>query len=173
MVRFFHSRFLSTSRKGTATILALILCSGYCAGSFIGKLSCSSVSSMMCMAVTSRVMIISLLSVISLPFIVTVIAVYLRQNWLILVIAFFRSVSFSYLGSCILCSYAFSGWLVLFLFLFSDCISLLILCWLWVHVLKGDDIRLRPRLSVVFVLLLVVVSLDCHYISPFLVSLLS
>ena len=173
MVRFFRPRYFSLSRKVSATILAFTLFIGYFLGSCLAALTVSSFHSLMRSALTGSVSIVSLLSVTLLPFLFSAFAVYIRQYWLFLPIALFRCISFSFLGSVILYAFGSSGWLICLLFLFSDILSLPLLCWFWLrHISEGDRHLLR-NLSAVFIVLSGIAILDHQLVSPFLVMLLS
>lgn len=173
MVRFFRTRFMPDLRRGSVTVLAFLLCCGYLLGAFLTTVSGDYVSSMMRTAVTSRVSIVCLLPVILFPFLITAFAVYIGQFWILAPIAFCKAFSFGYLSSCILCSFGNSGWLIQLLFLFSDGVSLPILCWFWIRLLDSRGAKMNHSFAIVSVLIFLIVIFDCQFISPFLVSLLS
>lgn len=173
MVRFFHARFFSSSRKPSTIVLAFVLCVGYFLGAVLALLSDQFSVSLMHTAVLSRGSIVSILSVLLLPFLFTAFAVFVRRYQLLVPIAFFRAVIFSYVCSVIVCIYGSSGWLILLLFLFSDCASLPVLCWLWVRSISSREQKLLRNIFYVFVPLLGIVYLDYRFVSPFLVMLLS
>ena len=172
MVRFFHTRFFPDSRKVSAAVLAFALITGYGLGSFLAAGAAHSTVSLMRTAISSRVSIVCLLPVVFLPFLFAAFAVSIHQLWLFIPLAFSRAAAFGYLASLVLYSFGSSGWLVFTLFLFSDCISLPLLCWFWLRSISKDGRNIYRDLLIVSGMLFGIVSLDCKVISPFLVSLL-
>ena len=172
MVRFFRTRYSLESRKVSATVLAFALLAGYTLGSYLATGAAHSTFLLMRTAVSSRVSIVCLLPVILLPFLFTAFAVSIRQLWMLIPLAFCRAAAFGFLASVVLCSFGSSGWLVFTLLLFSDCISMPLLCLFLlrsIHKAGRDTFR---NFLIISSVLFGIVSLDCKFISPFLVSLL-
>ena len=173
MVRFFRTRFSLVSRKVNVIVLAFAVITGYALGSFLATGAAQSTLILMRTAILGRVSIVCLLPVILLPFLFTAFAVYIGRLWLFIPLAFFHTAAFGYLASIILCSFGTSGWLIFILFLFSDCISMPLLCWFWIRNLEGAGRNSFRNFVVLFVLLIGIAFLDHNFVSPFLVTLLS
>lgn len=173
MVRFFHARFFSPSRKVNVIVLAFTLISGYALGSFFATGVSDSAVSLMRTAIVCRVSIVCLLPVILLPFLFTAFAVSIHRLWLFIPLAFCRAAAFGYLASIILCAFGSSGWLIFSLFLFSDFISMPLLCWFWIRSLNCFGRNTFGNLTIISAVLSGIVFLDCQFVSPFLVTLLS
>lgn len=173
MVSFFRTFFSRLSRRVSATVLAFDLLCGFFLGASIAVFADISTVPMMRTVVSVGVSISSLILAMLLPFLFTSLAVYLGQLWLLIPISFSKAVSFGFLGSCVLRSFGESGWLVQLLFMFSDCLILPVLCWLWLSVLRQRQFHVNRSFCVSGILLLGIVILDHHIISPFLVELLS
>lgn len=173
MVSFFRTLFCPASRRVTAIFLAFTLLAGLFIGAYTATLADPSSFSMMRTASNSCVSIVCLLSALLLPFIFTAFAVYISQYWLLIPIAFFKAFSFGYLSTGFMLLFHESGWLLRLLLMFTDCLSMPILCWLWLHSCCGcAKSNFRAFVSA-FLIMLGIVCLDYQYISPFLVKLLS
>lgn len=172
MVSFFRIHFLQYPRRVAAIILALAFCMGLLLGAYIATLTDPSYFLMMRTAVSSRVSITGLLPALLLPFLFSAFAVYLSQIWLLIPIAFTKAFFFSFLSTGFLILSPGSGWLMRMLFMFTDCLSLPVLCWFWLRACGGEGVSLRGVLSV-FLVISGIGCLDFQFISPFLVSLLS
>ena len=173
MVCFFRTPFLFLRRKGSASVLALALFSGFIFGCFIVSFASGYEPSALYMAFRVKASFASRLIVMLFPVILTLMAIYTRQVWLLIPFAFCKSFSFGYLSSSIIKCCGSSGWLVQLLFLFSDCIALPVLCWLWLSSVRGNRNNVFTRCFAAGILITSVVYLDNQFISPFLVCLLS
>ena len=113
----------------------------------------------------------SLLAVMLFPIVVSALIIYMDQPWLLLIIAFLKAFSFAYVSWILVSEFGSAGWLIQFLIMFSDCISLPLLWYFWCGLLH------RPRhslisLSIPMVFAIVAVGiLDNHFILPILSAL--
>lgn len=173
MVRFFRTSFIAASRRSSAVVLAFVLFCGFSAGAFLASWSGQFPLSLMRAATQNCVSIVNLFLVMLLPFLFTALAVYVGRLWLLFPIAFLKAFIFGYLGSCVLHLYGTSGWLIRFLLMFSDCLSLPVLCWFWLRMLCRTGADMGRRFLAAVCMLFGIVSLDYQFISPFLVDILS
>ena len=171
MVRFFHAHFLPISRRGSATELAFVLCCGFLFGSLLATVGNPFGSSALHCAMMSRAATVSLVVVSILPLAFTAFAILVECSWIVIPVAFCKAISFSYLGASVLCTHEMSGWLLRFLFLFSDSLALPVLCLVWTWVLERRAFYRSLLVASLFIFAIVI--FDCQFVSPLLVSLLS
>jgi len=172
MVSFFPKDFLQSRRRVTATILAFVFCFGLLAGSLTAVLTETSYFLMMRTAASYRVSIFGLFPVLLLPLLFSAFAVYISQFWLLIPIAFIKAFFFSFLGAGFLILSPDSGWLMRMLFMFTDCLSLPVLCWYWLYACHYRNVTPGQTISA-FAVVAGIGFLDFQFISPFLASLLS
>lgn len=172
MVSFFRTFFQPPSRRDSAIVLAFTLLSGFILGAYVATLAEPSSFSLMRSAADGCVSIVSLLSALLLPFLFTAFAVYIAKPWLLIPIAFFKAFFFSYLGTEIIFLFGGSGWLLRLLLMFTDSLSMPVLCWFWVRIYSGRKVLNVRCLTTAVVILFGIVCLDYRLISPFLVNLL-
>lgn len=105
------------------------------------------------------------------PFLLSAFAVSLSEPWLLLVISTCKAFSFSFCAVGVSLAFGQSGWLVRFLFLFSDLLQLPLLCWYWLRHIKGSA---NGRWDIPFctVSLTAIGVLDYAVIAPFLASVI-
>ena len=172
MVRFFRFQNLLSLRRGYGILLALALLLGLLSGGFVSGHTEQFFFHMMHTAAKSRVSIVCLLPVLLLPVLCSAFAVYIGLHWLLIPIAFSKAFLISYICASISCAYPVSGKLFAFLVMFSDILSLPVLCWYWLRSLERKVSEFRS-LIIVLLLLMGISFIDYQVISPFLVSLLS
>ena len=113
---------------------------------------------------------ISIISVALLPVLISVLAVFTEQSWLVLVVGFLKAFGFSYVSYLVTSGYGAAGWLIQFLVMFSDCLSLPFLWWFWCVLLKSE--RLCGSLLFPAAIAATAIGiLDFRVISPFLSTL--
>lgn len=96
---------------------------GFCAAIFAGN----SLSSLMRGSTVGSVSIVRMLVLSSLPFLLSALAVYLSQPWLIFALSFLKAFCFSFCAVGIHLAFGSSGWLVQLLLLFTDCFTIPVL----------------------------------------------
>ena len=173
MVRFFRSNFLCLPRRKLAAVLAFVLCCGFLIGVFCAAGSVGCLDTLISVAARQQPSLAGLFMVVLLPLFASLIVAYAHQLWALIPISFLEAFSGGYLGAQVLRIYGASGWLVRLLLLFSDCIALPVLCWFWMRVADSGTTNLRRNFLAAFSILSGIVLLDCQFISPFLVRLLS
>lgn len=173
MVGFFRTFLASGPRRVNAIILAFALLTGFTLGAYTATLAEPSSFSLMRTASESCVSIVCLLPALLLPFLFSAFAVYISQYWLLIPIAFTKAFFFSYLSAASLLLFRGSGWLVQLLLMFTDCLSMPVLCWFWLRTCTvSRESVLRSFVSAALVVI-GIICLDYQFISPFLVELLS
>lgn len=114
---------------------------------------------------------VSMISVSLFPVLVSFLVVFAERSWVLLVISFLKAFGFAYTSCLVTRGYGSAGWLIRFLVMFSDCISLPFLWWFWCQLLKG---RLKISVPMVFSVSVPAIAigiLDIQVISPFLSTL--
>ena len=112
------------------------------------------------------------IAVLLLPLLCSAGAVYVGQPVLLLPIAFWKALSFSYVFSGLSFSWTGAGWLVGSLSMFSGFLSLPVLCWYWLRHLDGRSFDLSGFLTAL-VFLLAIALADFWVISPFLLNIIT
>lgn len=172
MGRFFRTCFTGLSRRYIAVVLAFVWCSGLVLGSAAAYYADTSFLSMMRTAVSGRVSISGLFAVFLFPLLFSAFAVYISCYWLFVPIAFLKAFSFSFFGCCLARSFGIAGFMVRMLVMFSDCLLMPVLLWLWFSSCcrQKRSVILRHCIAVLF--LICIGFIDLNFISPFLANLL-
>ena len=118
------------------------------------------------------VSIIGVFVCVYLPLICTYFSFLTDKPHAIMVVCFVKAASFGFSGQLVLQYFTSSGWLVRFLFLFSDCFILLILQVLWIHCLDGNSKKWKRDFLIAAILCTVVTMIDLFAVIPFLKGLL-
>ena len=114
---------------------------------------------------------VTLLSVMLLPVLVSVLFVCAGKSALLLAVCFLKAFSFAYVSRVVTAGFGTAGWLIQFLAMFSDCMSLPVLWLFWRRLIARPQHSIL-RLSTDAVLTTLVIGImDCHFISPFLTAL--
>ena len=120
MARFLHSVGSFCTRKWDKLFLALSWVTGLAVGGFVFRYSGSILVSQMPLAVRSQPSIFPLLICMLLPFLFSAYAVYIAAPRILYGICFLRAWGLGYLSCCVFAAFGNTGWLVRWLFLFSD-----------------------------------------------------
>lgn len=123
MARVLHSFHSFCIRKWDKFLLALFWALGLSLGGFGFRYCGSTLFSQMPLAVICQPSIFGLLISSILPFLFSAFAVYIHAPWLIFGICFMKAFSLAYISSGIFAAFTTAGWLVRWLFLFTDLIS--------------------------------------------------
>ncbi len=107
------------------------------------------------------------------PLLASCLAVYIGRQWLIHIIAFFKSFSWSFCSYLILLSFRSAGWLVQFLMLFSGSCLLILLCWFSLRYISGSKHYLLRNWTITVFLAICVCCIDYCVISPYMVNLIA
>lgn len=173
MDRFLYLNLPKFACRVSPFVLAVSVFLGHFLGVCFSLCASSSFLSMMRMAVSSPVSIVSLLSAILLPFLISAVAVYLDRPVLLLPVAFVKAFCFSWVGLGVLSYFGSAGWLIWFLLMFSDCCSLPVLYWYWRrHIRENSSFDWSVSILVLSILVLIG-AFDYCFISPFLANIIT
>ncbi len=165
----FRQNLAAWLRKETIPFLASAWLLGLVSGSFFSVSAGNSFLLTMRAAASSHVSIFGLLASILLPLLFSAFAVYISQPWLLVPIAFGKAFFFSYLALAVLSAFGSAGWLIRWLLMFSDSLSLPVLWWYWLRAVSGR--RKFADTAAAFLAALVIGSVDFYMISPVLANL--
>lgn len=114
---------------------------------------------------------LSILSVLLLPIVISLLALFAGQRWLIFPLAFLKALSFAYVGWSVVVTFDSAGWLIRMLLMFSDCVTVPLLWWFWNKALTLEFDAIAPASIAAVLSILGIGIVDYGIISPFLVSL--
>ena len=114
-------------------------------------------------------------AVSALPFVILYILCRCSAFWLIFHVAFFKAFIFMYCYGSVTLAFADAGWLVRYLLLFSDCLSVPILLWYAAGKLLGRKGSRDPdqRLLICIICILAIRCIDSYVVSPFALKVLT
>lgn len=145
-------------------------------GLILGVISASSASDsvilLMRLAISRPVSIVGLLSIYLLPFVSSILAVFLSKSWMLLPICFLKALIFGFCARVITVLAGDPDWLLHILFLFSDTCSFVMLCWFWIRHISGRKVTVIQDAAICIVVFIILGTLDYCYISPFLAMLI-
>ena len=123
MARFLHAVYSFCIRKWDKFLLAFCWVAGLGFGGSGFRYAGSIFVSQMPLAVVSQPSIFGLLISSALPFLFSAFAVYIQLPWLMYGICFLKASSAAYVSCGVFAVFGASGWLVRWLFLFTDIIG--------------------------------------------------
>lgn len=156
-------------RKRSTSALALCWTSGLVCGMLVYLSAGSSLTSLMRSTMGGTVSIVSLLYMALLPFLISAFAVSFFRPTLFL-ICFGKAFLFAFASLGLFRAFGSAGWLVFRLILFSDCMLLPMLYFLWLRLLRSPLSHME--LACFIALTVLVVSVNYRIISPILASLI-
>ncbi len=159
-------------RKASNFILAFTWLAGFLCGVLVSLRTGNSLASLMRSALYAPVSIVGLLCVTALPFLFSAFAVFLSKPILLLVICYVKAFLFAFCSTCILQAYGSAGWLIQWLLLFGDCLSMPLLYWFWARYLSGDHSLHFLESAWIISLALLTAGISYRVISPFLSRLI-
>ena len=162
----------ATNRRNVKWFLASSFLLGHLLGVWCSGSASEFYLPQMRTAVSGRVSIVGLLSGGVLPFLASAFAVYLQRRILLIPIAFLKAFFFSYAGYRLYLAWGQAGWLVTGLTMFGSICSLPVLYWYWRHCLEARRFE-WPVFGLVLALLLVIGIVDCYWVVPFLIDIIS
>lgn len=172
MARFLLRISDRNQRKYSIFILAFIWCFGIIIGVGSYLSAGDSFVSLMRMAAGRNVSIVNLLISSMLPFLFSAFAVYLHSMQLLAVLCFLKAWLFGFVSCGVLTAFGSAGWLVWLMLMFSDIFCLIPLWWYWISQFRSANRVHGTRLAGCLSAVLLIVSLDYSFISPFLVNLI-
>lgn len=153
--------------------LGMVWLLGLLCGVFFGaQWKCSS-SLMMRSWLTGPVSIVCIFSVLSLPFVLSLLAALWNIRGMIYVIAFVKATVYAFVSCGIYEVFQSAGWLIYPLLMFHEVLSLPLLCWLWIRCLENASFPSGWEITFLIAFLMLVGSLDVRIIAPYLALLIS
>lgn len=153
-----------------------ILAFAWIGGLFLGAVASVSadklLASTMRAAVSGSMSITGPIAVLLLPLFLSAYAVYFSQPALLVAVAFLKAFLFAYTGAGLLISYPVSGWLLQWLMMFSDMMSLPLLWLLWISGDFKNQSLLTCRFVVCAVASVLIGCVDLLLVAPFLARLI-
>lgn len=170
-----HNQFCGASfcsfRRMYPAVLVFVSVLGLLFGIWSGMLSGSSFVSLMRSCDFSAVSIVSLI-VISLPFLISALAVVCSCRYFLFAVVFGKAFSFGFSGMCCFSAFQSAGWLVFFLLFFMDICLFPVLYWfVFRHIAEGHR-SLKKDLLICTGAVCIVGGLNLHIISPLLAELI-
>ena len=152
----------------------IILASFWCAGLLLGILAAASAgqdfATKMRSAASQPVSTVPFL--VYAPFLLSAIAIHLRQPWFILPCCFIKAFIFGFCAFAVTLAFGQSGWLVRFLFMFSDSMSVPVMYFYWLRCINGNLAKGFWFSGCCTVMLVAIGLLDYCWIAPFLADLI-
>lgn len=137
MARFLHRFDTFTFRRSRHVLLALSWVFGLGFGALTFRYGKDQLLSLMPPVLSSRWSIVGLAASSFLPFLFSVFAVYISFPLLLTLICFSRAFLYAYIACGIQCCFGDAGWLVRWLLLFSDTLSIPVLYLYWQRHISG------------------------------------
>ena len=169
MIRFTFVHRSSGGRKYDTSILAFSWTLGLVFG--ICSVAAGSFGPAFQQAADVSPSFFSIISVLLLPLVISLLALYAGQRWVIFPLAFLKALSFAYVGWSVIATFGSAGWLIRLLMMFSDCATVPLLWWFWRKALTSEFDALVPPSIAVALTIFGIGIVDYGVISPFLVSL--
>lgn len=153
--------------KGMPFVLVICWLVGFLCGAACCAVSSAKITSLMRRVVFSPVSIVGLLNAALIPFLLSAVFVAFGKPWIIAVICFVKAFLFSFVSFGTLVSFGPGGWLLRYILLFCDCLTLPFLIWYW---LRFTSVSIRTHQiavdSVLILLFSAVTALDYRVIAP-------
>lgn len=170
MAHMFHG---GSGRSKYSVALALFWICGILCGASLFLMAGSSNASLMRGLVSGSVSIVGLLGVTVLPFLISAYAVSISEPKLLFPVCFGKAFCFSYVSAGILWSFGSAGWLIRWLLMFSEFLTLPVLYGYWQRHISGKHPFSGMETGCILALLILIGSVDYRCISPFLAMLIN
>lgn len=168
---FFQSFSLSLRKYGK-WFLAICWFIGMLFGIGAGRNASDFLIPTMRSAAVATVSIPGLLVASALPFLLSAYAVSISEPWLLLIISAYKAFGFSFCAFAVSLTFGQSGWLVRFLFLFSDHCLIPVLYLYWLRHISGERTFSFWEAVAVTAVAVLIGCIDYYLISPFLATLI-
>ena len=117
--------------------------------------------------------LIGLIAVVFIPLFTSLLVCRYISVMLIFPIVFLKAVGFGFCSYAICLSFGDAGWLVRYLLMFTDCVSIPLLLWFWVRRLLMRNNAIMQDFTLALFLLILTAYIDHLYVSPFLALLIN
>ena len=165
------SPFIFDNRKGYCFLLGVAWIAGLLSGCGL-FLSANIPLSLMRGVLDSSVSIVTMLTNLMLPFLLSAFAVYLSQPWMLILFGYLKLFLVGYVSLGITVSFDSAGWLLRMLILFADLISLPLLFWYQYKGVRGSMVCSPLFSSVIFAICILVGCINYVYVLPFVADLI-
>lgn len=165
-----HSIRLDRSMVSRIGIICLWVCGLVC-GALLAAKTCTLDASLMRMVVKSRVSIIGLVLALFFPLVLTAVALITNMSFLVLPALFIKAVCFALCGCGLFITFGDAGWLVRWLFMFSDSCMVVFLLWFVLKHFAGDRETLKKDFSACCICAAFLGMIEILSISPFTAAL--
>ncbi len=123
-------------------------------------------------ALLAPVSIVGLLSIWTLPFLLSAFVVFLGRPLWLLLICFSKAFCYAFVSLGFFLAFGTAGWLARILLLFSDWVCMPLLYWFWQRSLSGRRRPSRWDVAALLSVMLLVGSVDYRVIAPLLARLI-
>lgn len=173
MAHFLHSICSFCMRKGDKFLLAAFWAAGLSFGGVGFRYAGSTLVSQIPLAVVSQPSFFELLISPGLPFLFSAFAVYINAPWLMYGVCFLNAFSACYISCGVFSAFGTAGWLVRWLFLFSNLISGAVLYYYCHRHISGVRRFSAPRFAGYAGVLFLTAIVDQNCVMPLLRRVLS
>lgn len=163
--------FSFVHRKVNLKVLALTWICGLLLGAILSVSVDKLLLSTMRGAMISNMSITGPVTVVLLPLLLSAYAVYFSQPAMLVSVVFIKAFLFAYTGAGILMLYPVSGWLLRWLLMFSDMMTMPMLWLIWLSNSKGGFVSIFRRIAICVVFAMLIGCVDLFQIAPFLTRL--
>lgn len=170
---FNQSRFRPSRFMKSGFCLALFWCAGLVCGFVAFSGSSIITSDILRLAAAEKPAIWRFLSVLLLPFLFSALAVYLSKPQFLPMIAFFKAFLLMFVSIYVYSGFGTAGWLIRFLLMFSDLISVSLLYCYWSLYVSGKRLFATRHFVVCCLPVLLLGCFDYYSVMPLLTGLLS
>ena len=165
MVRFLHS-FTFLRKQHPLLMISWILGLGFGGLAFgYGK---DHIVSLMPLAPNSQLSIVGLCSSAFLPYLFSVFAVYVSVPWMLIPICFGKAFLYTYVSCGVWAAFGQAGWLIHWLMLFVDTMSLPVLLLYWLRHISGTHGFRSGATAMYFTVLATIIILGYGVLAPLL-----
>ena len=173
--RFFV--FLAMNKNNSYRIHLLLVsfawCIGLIAGSLFATYTTTIHNSLTQMLSNSHLSVLGFVALQIFPFLLSAFLLRMFDYKAIIPLIICKAFSFGFCACFFIAHFDYSGWLLRWLFLFSDSVSSVFLIWFWIRCVNGYMKRRQNDLMLCIIFVLIIGFIDSYYISPFGISLLS
>lgn len=158
----------SAARRGKSLVLAVSWIGGLLCGILCYSVSPGEINSLVHRAVFCSASIVGLLNATLIPFLLSILLIFLSKSWIVVAVCFAKAFLFSYVSIGCLLNLGSGGWLFRYFLLFSDCTVLPFVYLSWLHGI-ASSIRLRwvVTCAILICVLVLVTFLDYRFLAPF------